>query len=719
MKKKKKNELVKAKFEVLPLFTAFFVTGIAFSGLFEKAMPLIFLFLSGLCLILSWLKSTTRYHVHILCLAAVFSGFFYGNLGMCNHDYRDFARLDGCTGTINGTFVGEYRALKSGGISLKLSDVTFATDDQQIKIPGRVQCRIKTTDLVPEPEQHYFLTEGRFIAPAPGRLPVFKCNGISHSSAPDMAHKLAGRLQRKIRDGLNSVLPKRQAAIVIGFILGDTSQISLEDRRLFRETGISHILAVSGQHVMIIIVLLAAILHWLRIPPLSRSILVMLILVGYAMTTSGSPSIWRALVMYVCAAAVIHLEAFPCPTRPVCTAGFLLLLYDPTMLFNAAFQLSFVAVISIIFLRRPLEKLLQKAGFPDFFARYLAVTFAANLGTIPLTAYVFGTVSIAALLVNPLILWSFSYIMPLAFATALLSFLWPSASILVAPGLSLFLDGMLLLLQKFHSLPGGFIYVGNLSPLTIVTAYCLLLFLVTRYNLIQIASIEPQNDSDTTRGQENVCKSLPSMIESRPAVELRTGNPFRSAKAVGDIDTIMSACRRRSIKSTTPASESGFPVNLLSIDNQNLFHQLTDLGREIMQTGPERLLQAQIYLMALSGSEILNRIAFHLHPSPAPDELKTGIKVRDRHLATAMLADMLLNSSILTRISSNDLIQLLSRGQTLFARARNQLERILEDSNRPEALEQHLALRRDLLLWCREFIEFDLNAKRQTSNPEK
>ena len=93
----------------------------------------------------------------------------------------------------------------------------------------------------------------------------------------------AKQIQAKIKDGLTSALKQEQASIVIGFILGDTRQIS--DKSIFVETGISHILAISGQHIMILIFVLASFLHWFKIPPVSRCIFISVILSFYAMIT--------------------------------------------------------------------------------------------------------------------------------------------------------------------------------------------------------------------------------------------------------------------------------------------------------------------------------------------------------------------------------------------------------------------------------------------------
>jgi len=721
MKRRAKNTLIPAEFEALPVFTALFTAGIALSYIFTGLSSLM-LSCCLLCLVLSFVSFFERQQIILLCIASLAAGGVYGASLIIRHDFSDFRILDGTRGRMTGIFSGEYQPLRSGGVLLKLGSVIYEFDDQKVSIPGLVQCHTRAVDSIPEPEQTYSI-EGRFVSPEPGRLPAFRGENLEHIESNALFHHMAGRLQRKIRDGLNTVLPRQHASIVTGFILGDTSKISPDDRRLFRETGISHLLAISGQHIMVLIMVLAAILYWLNIPPISRSIIMIAVLAGYALTTSGSPSVWRALTMYICLAAIMHLEAFPSPTMPVAVAALLILLHNPAVLFNASFQLSFTAIISIIMLRKPLESLLTRLKLPDTLKKYLAITFAANLGTMPMTAFLFGTVSASAMLVNPLLLWSFSYMLPVAFLVAFLSFIWPAAAIFIAPGLTLFLDGFMQCLTWFNSIPGSFFYVGNLSGITVAVAYSLMLFIAARHNQIQIQSLAPAQIQKTdavkvfATTESPVAKAaLAQPSTSRKTVSdsevfYRYTNIFRDKEIISHIESSLQNLGRRALKNTT-AETGSFPVNLLSLENQNLYYQLTDLDRKVLKADPARIIQAQIFLMALTGNEILSRIAFHLKPPPRPDEIKIEAIIRERHLAAAVLADSLLNSSLLTRAADESLMMMVSRAQTMFTRARNQLERIVSGKHSDDAVDQHISLRRDMLLWCHEFIDYDLRCRK-------
>lgn len=674
--------------ETLPLFVVLFVIGISAADVFARDTTWVFLSLTIFSALLSSAEFLQKFRWHFLFFSAICAGTFYA-LGTISpgFNFTELFKFDGVEGRLTGTFRGEYRTGKSNSFSFKMVDATFEFDDQLVKIPATIDCRVKNADFLPEPEQKYSC-HGRFSIKQVAQNPVFKGTSLRPESGNSKLHRFAGKLQQKIRTGLKASLPPRHAAIITGFILGDTSGIFLEDRQLFKETGVSHLLAVSGQHLMILVTLLAAIFHWLKIPPISRSMLTVAILAMYAMTTSGSPSIWRALTMYLCISAVLHTEAAPSPIRPIAIAALIILLRDPQTFANAAFQLSFAAVLGIIYLRHPLEKVFKKLYFPQTLSRYLAAALAANIATIPMTALLFGTVSLVALLVNPMILWLFGYMLPAAFLIVFLSIVAPATTVFIAPALSLSIDGLLAFLQKAACLPGHFFYVGNLSGITIASFFALLVHIVSLVNKREAEMLpatgkvkkitKPAPETGVALRYPKCDNNIrPTTLAVKEKTKLtlpdyRLNNPFRNAQFVRGVDAILNSMKRKPIKSSENSNCELLPASLLNIENQNLYHQLTDLDCKSLKIEPERLIQAHIYLLALVGSEIINRVSYHLTPPPQPGDIKIEYAVRDRYLAISVLSDALLNSQLLTRTGSENFMLIISRAQSIYGRARNQ-----------------------------------------------
>lgn len=719
-RRKQKSRVIKSYFEALPFFVAAFAVGLSFSTIIPKALYIFFFIVCIAAIFLtSFLKEKPVWLLATIFAGSISSGLFYGMLLIEPPIApKEYIHIDKTTGSITGTFSGEFKALKSGAISLKLSNCLYTTADQIIRIPTPVYCLVTDPKILPEPEQNYQAT-GTFGLISDNIRAGFKTESLNpHLPAP--AYRAwAGQARRLLRDGLKRALPPRHAAITMGFVLGDTSEISHTDRQLFRDTGVSHVLAVSGQHIMILAILLAAILHWFGVPPISRSILISIFLVFYALITPGAASIWRALTMYIATAATLHSEAFPAAVRPVSIAAFILLLHDPAMISSAAFQLSFSAVLAIIFLRKPIEWLLKKLLVPEFLVKYLGVSIAANLGTMPMTAFLFGAISLGGLLVNPAVLWLFAYILPVSFVVATLSAIWAEGALLLASGLSISLHLFIGILEYAAEIPGITIYIGSPPGVFIAAIYASMLLLTGIWSRRQVEKalslsdktsirIKPENKS---AAKEKEHKSTPQAVLKQKPELRREASPLKNAVSLARIDHLLSQLKRKGIKNLASNQTADFPINLLNIDSQNLYYQLTDLDRDSLVKDPERLIHAHIYLMSMIGAELLLRISNHLNPPPKPSEIQIKHRVNDRNLANAILADLLLDSQLLTRATTNDFMLIASRLQSLYSRSTSQLARIMRNQNFDESLEQHFSLRRDLLTWCREFIRFDIKSQ--------
>jgi ComEC/Rec2-related protein len=722
-KNKTPGKLIKSQFEILPFFTAIFISGLVFSQLFNHNLSFLFIFLSLTSLASSFITAKQKLIAISLIAAAFFAGMYYGTLRIRPEvEPKEIQLFHKSKGQLQGILNGEFKRYKSGSVSFYLRDCKFFTASQTIIMPEKIYCRVQSSNILPEPEQYYLLN-GTFKFDPTNNRPSFQATLLTHVPGRNELSSLGGKIQRQLRDGLNMVLPTRHSAAVTGFILGDTSFINHKDRQLFRQTGVSHLLAVSGQHIMLLSFIIAALLHWLKIPPVSRSILTALFLIIYALTTTGSASVLRALIMFLATATIFHLESFPSPIRPLSLAALILLIYDPAYITNAAFVLSFVAVSGIILLRPMLEYYLAKLRIPRIIGRYLSITFAANIAIMPVAAHFFSSLSIIAFLVNPLITWLFAIILPLGFAIGSIAAISPEYGLFLAPGLSLSLDGLFTILEHATAIPGGYIYTGNISGFLTSLIYIGLLMVYGYWNKkIVFAKLKTDDNKAQPKAKpvrqaglaekptatQNYKASFNQNIEPKQKVESR--NLFLNRKIVSEIDAIMLSCRRRSLKNL-PDNIPEFPLDLLSLENQNLFYQLVDLDLEILQKEPYRLIQAQIYLMSFSGNIILNRISSHLNPPLEPSDISIDMVVKNRFVASAILGNKVVNSSLINRTQNQNFILLLNRGQSLFYRGKNQLKSMIEKQNQ-ELIDQHFSLRRDMLKWCIEFIEFDQKTRK-------
>ena len=236
---------------------------------------------------------------------------------------------------------------------------------------------------------------------------------------------LAGRLdaiRSRAEAGLGEGMPEREAALARGFVLGQDDRIDPVTIEDFRRSGLAHLLAVSGQNVVLLALLAIPLLAALGIPLRARLLWTCALIAAYVPLAGGGPSIQRAGVMG--AAGLIATLA----GRPASRAYALLLAVAVTLALNprasgdAGWQLSFAAVAGIFLLGAPirarLADLLGSGGWRGALCDGAAVTIAATIATVPLMANHFGTVSVASLTANLLVLPAVAPAMWLGMLTA-------------------------------------------------------------------------------------------------------------------------------------------------------------------------------------------------------------------------------------------------------------------------------------------------------------
>lgn len=231
--------------------------------------------------------------------------------------------------------------------------------------------------------------------------------------SPRPLDRLAAAVQRHVRTVVGRKVPTPEArAVLLALLLADRSQIDAPSLDAFRQTGLMHLLAVSGLHIGLVggmlYVLLKPVLGRLGLRRQSvewtRAVVTLAVLGLYVLVTGGSVSVQRAFVM---AALVIVGRAGERPSdtlNALGAAALLLLALRPPALYDVGFQLSFAAVVALVtlvplFLASVPERVLQRP-LGTFVAGSLAASVAATLGTAPVLLAHFGALPLGGLLLN-------------------------------------------------------------------------------------------------------------------------------------------------------------------------------------------------------------------------------------------------------------------------------------------------------------------------------
>lgn len=206
----------------------------------------------------------------------------------------------------------------------------------------------------------------------------------------------------------NAGIKNDEFAILAALTLGVKDYLSDEIVEAYSDSGAMHVLAVSGLHVGI----LAAMLHILLLPlrkskklRLIQSILIIGFLWFFALITGLAPSVTRSALMFTFFIMGVNSGKKPSSYNSLAAAAFIILVVNPNALFHVGFQLSFLAVISILFFQPKIYRAVDiKNNWLDKIWQLTTVSIAAQIGTTPISIFYFHQFPIYALLTNIIVI---------------------------------------------------------------------------------------------------------------------------------------------------------------------------------------------------------------------------------------------------------------------------------------------------------------------------
>jgi competence protein ComEC len=271
---------------------------------------------------------------------------------------------------------------------------------------------------------------GRLLAPRGGdlRAAVLSVRDAPRLiGGPSRAQRAAGAL----RAGLQRAclpLPDEPGGLLPGLVVGDTSRLDPALEEDFRATGMTHLNAVSGANVAIVLGVVLFAVRWARAGPVVTALICTAALVGFVILARPSPSVVRAAAMG--AIGLIGLAAGrPRAALPALGAGVtVLVVADPELAGDAGFALSVLATAGLLLLAPRWRDALCRRGWPAPAAEALAVPAAAQVACGPVVAGLSGAVSLVAIPANLLAVPAIAPATLLGIAAAVLSPVWPAGA---------------------------------------------------------------------------------------------------------------------------------------------------------------------------------------------------------------------------------------------------------------------------------------------------
>ena len=211
-------------------------------------------------------------------------------------------------------------------------------------------------------------------------------------------------LRHSCDNTLKAALSKKTYPVASALVLGIRNSLDDEVKQAYTSTGTIHVLAVSGLHIVVIYGALFFVFGFiknLRGGDVLFTSVIFALLWLYAFITGFSPSVVRAVTMFsfVLLAQLINRKSNIYNTLAL--SAFIMLCFNPYLLMDAGFQLSYLAVLGIVLLYKPLYELVEfKNPVADKLWAMAVVSVAAQLTTVPLTMYYFNQLSFSFLLAN-------------------------------------------------------------------------------------------------------------------------------------------------------------------------------------------------------------------------------------------------------------------------------------------------------------------------------
>lgn len=294
--------------------------------------------------------------------------------------------------------------------------------------------------------------------------------------AANPALAAALRVKQKLSTIATASLTPSQAAILNGIVFGSQGLIDKETRQAFTETGVVHILSVSGLHVGLLLGGMVGLLRLLRLPPWLTAPLTTPVLIFYALMTGLIAAVLRATIMALLFLWAHHLGRDRDWPTTLALSALLILLWNPLQLFDPGFQLSYAATWGILYLGPLLTGVCTgllnglPANYVKLVAQALAIPLAAQLATVPLVVWYYNLVSPVSIPANLLAVPLVGVVLLLGLFATVLGLVWLPLAGLVNAGTGAALDLFLALIGFFQRLPGAVIYLAT-PPVLLAAAW--------------------------------------------------------------------------------------------------------------------------------------------------------------------------------------------------------------------------------------------------------
>ncbi len=285
-------------------------------------------------------------------------------------------------------------------------------------------------------------------------------------------------IRKKVDEHITALHNKSTSSLLRGLLLADRSLIDYDVKTEFINTGVVHVLAVSGLHVGYISLIFIILFQRLNI--YLKYSLTILGLILFMLITNSPPSVTRATIMAIVVIISILMGRKYYSLNAVALSALFILILNPNELFEPGFQLSFAAVISIVTFYPPLKEIISKLNLKSQLVKNIILfsltSIAAQIGTFPFVLVYFYKLSIISIFSNLIVIPLIGLIIALGILTIFLSLISLVISSFYAASNELLTYFLFLTINKLNNLPFAYVPIRQFNFYDALLFYICLLF---------------------------------------------------------------------------------------------------------------------------------------------------------------------------------------------------------------------------------------------------
>lgn len=296
-------------------------------------------------------------------------------------------------------------------------------------------------------------------------------------AGPDPWWRASGRVRAALRESVSGLPPDRRA-LVPALVDGDDTSLDPSLADDFRTTGLTHLLAVSGTNLTLVVGFALVVARWCHVQGRWLYVVGAAGIVGFVLLARAEPSVLRAAAMGSVALLGMGANGVDRGMRALGVATIVLLLVDPTLATAVGFGLSVSATAGILLLAPGWRDAMTR-WLPRWLAEAVSVPAAAQLACTPLVAAIAGQVSLVAVAANLLAAPAVGPATVLGLLGGVVTLIWPAAGHVVGVAAGWCVAWILAVAEHGASLPTAAISWGS-GPLalTVLTGICVGLAIV-------------------------------------------------------------------------------------------------------------------------------------------------------------------------------------------------------------------------------------------------